>query len=181
LAYTLSDNREHRRAHDILLAERAERNYKAKETPLREKIESFLVSKAMRAKAMLGRGINKVKKSTPRKHSKKKQTISGKSITIEKAVAAGRLIPIPQSGRGLISILSAIAKAVNLGMGVRHAYKGIQSLIKSGKLTKGAEQQIGSGLFLRKSKRQKGGSYSLRVVEEAGKRKKQERRGARQK
>jgi hypothetical protein len=157
IAYTLSKDKEHRRKHDILLAERAEKNYKKKETPLREKVESYLVSKVMRAKAMLGKGISTRKKSK----SKKKQNKKRKSAK-PRAVAVGRVIPLPQSGSGLIPILSAIAKVINLGIGVREAYKGIKQLMKEGKPSVGKEQKIGAGLFLRKQPN--GDRYSLRVV-----------------
>ena len=128
-----------------------------KETPLREKVESYLVSKVMRAKAMLGKGISTRKKSK----SKKKQNKKRKSAK-PRAVAVGRVIPLPQSGSGLIPILSAIAKVINLGIGVREAYKGIKQLMKEGKPSVGKEQKIGAGLFLRKQPN--GDRYSLRVV-----------------
>jgi hypothetical protein len=152
VAYSYDKSKEGRKIYDSKLAEQSENLYRSKETSAKEKFDSFLVSKAMKLKGMLGLGHGKRR----RRRGGKRRKMPGK-----RKFSGKHSINVPQTGDGLFNILKTIANMTNIGTGIVTAYKIIRNMIASKKLDNGSSIKVGGSLYLRKKPR--GNGYLLRI------------------
>lgn len=158
-----TDNKERNKA-DLELADKAWERVKAKDSSIGERLAAYAVTNAMKLKAKLGMGVRKkngrtvVKKkkagaglrkmqSGPRKKSTGIKTGAGvkrkkKKKTAAKKRVVARIIPLPQTGGKLRSILTRIGVA---DRSIVPTVNKIQTAIASSKKS----TRVGKGLYLR--------------------------------
>lgn len=127
IAYTNTDT-ENRRKADLILMNMAKQRLKSKDVGRGEKIASWIVNKAMKAKLNSGSGIKtfkniikkirtKIKKKTPKNISsmiKIAYSAARKLVPKDKTIKVPRVIPLPKTG-GILPLIPIFAGLSALG------------------------------------------------------------------
>lgn len=179
IAYNNTDT-ELRRKADLILVEMAKQRLKSKDAKTGEKIASWIVKKAMKAKLNTGSGLktfkniiskirSKVKKKTPKTIAStiKMAYLAAKNLVPkDKTIKVPRIIPIPKSG-GILPLIPIFAGLSALGT-LAGGAAGIAKTINDYKSTKDNLREserhnkamesiaIGKGLYIRPYKKGKG-------------------------
>lgn len=171
IAYDKSKLTSDRRVADEVLENQAWKLFKSKNTGLKEKAASWLVTTAMKAKRKLGAGgcgfKNAVKAAKKSIRNKTRETdltklvktsiaAAKKSLSKNKKTKAPRIIPIPKKG-GVLPLIPIFAGLSALGS-LSGGFASVVRLVNEMRANKKASVHLGKGLYLTPHK---GGSYKI--------------------